>query len=132
MLPMALLIGPASCRKMSHNDGLDGQWQITSIEDKETGTVEAVSEQLYYCINLHVIQLTTYGGTLYSGNLHYDKIRQELTFDFPYQADQIAQGDNPLVRFGIHTNPVTFRVVEKTSKRLVLSSPETVITFRRF
>lgn len=120
------------CRKMSHNGNLDGQWQILSIEDRKSGSINVLSDQRYYCINLHVIQLTTYGGIKYSGNFHYDKDKEEITFDFPYQAAQISQGNNPLIPFGIYTNPVTFKIIESSSKELILSSPESIVTFRKF
>ncbi|MDE6717972.1 MAG: lipocalin-like domain-containing protein [Muribaculaceae bacterium] len=119
----------SSCRVASHNGKLDGQWQIMSIEETATGLSAAPETRSYLCFYLHILQ--AYGPTYrLTANMTYDKEEEVLTADFPY----ISQGDvdKNLKPYGICSNPVTIEVVKADSKELVLRTPETVITCRRF
>ena len=50
--------------------------------------------------------------------------------DFPYS--QSESGAAALRQYGIYTNPVVFEVLKADRKQLVLRTPETVITCRRY
>ncbi|MDE5806768.1 MAG: lipocalin-like domain-containing protein [Muribaculaceae bacterium] len=127
-LSLTALIGISSCRKVSHNGKLDGQWQIMTIEETATGSVSEPSQREYICINLHVIQLT--GPSRLTGNMTYDKKGETLSCDFPYvKADEV---DRLLGQYGIYANPVTLDVVKVDGKSLVLRSDRSLITCRRF
>ena len=115
----------ASCRKVSHNGKLDGQWQVVTIENPSTGESVAPYPKLYYCFNLHVVQLTGVGSA--AGNLRYDKGEGNITLDFPY-----ASNTEGLSNFGINSNPITFHIEHLSGKKLVLRSPESIVTCRRF
>lgn len=136
LICMAMMIMlPVGCRKAPINGKLDAQWQIMSIENKKTGEVETPANRRYIDFGLHVVNLrsvtsTDGPGAVYSGNLSYDKGASTVAMDFPYN----KEGDsfNNLGKWGIFTNPVKFDIVRLDSKQLVLSSPESVITCRRF
>lgn len=124
----------SSCRKMSHNGKLDGQWQIQSVENTETGEVTSPYPKHYYCLNLHVVNLkiTDLSATI-SGNMQYDKDASTVTMDFrsfPYSTEEA--NDRALGEFGVYENPVTFDIIELNDKEMVLKSPQSVVRMRRF
>lgn len=132
---VAILSVFAGCRKAPINGKLDGQWQIMHIENTEDGTNVTSKYRSYIDINLHVVNLHNVtsdekGGILIGGNLRYDKGASKLTLDFPYN----TEGENLtlLQQWGIYTNPVTFDIVKLDGKQLILKSPETIVTCRRF
>lgn len=118
------------CRKAPINGKLDGQWQIMNIELTADGSDASPAIRSYIDINLHVVNLRNIHQSLIAGSLNYDKDASWLTLDFPYN----AEGDAllRLREWGIYQTPVTFDIVKLDSKQLVLRSPETIITCRRF
>ncbi len=120
----------SSCRKMSHNGKLDGFWQIQSIESifSELQPVDPSSHR-FICINLHVVNLDE-RGVQRTGNLHYDKEEGKVTMDFPYV--NLTNDPNALAKWGIYENPVVCTIVKVDSKQLILQTPQTTITCRRF
>lgn len=123
-----LLLG--ACRKAPINGKLDGQWQIMNIELTADGSDATPSVRSYIDINLHVVNLRNINQNLVAGNLSYDKDASKLTLDFPYN----TEGDALLFlrEWGIYQTPVTLDIVKLDGKQLVLRSPETIITCRRF
>lgn len=126
------------CNKMPINGKLDGNWQIMQIElPAEDGTYVATVPELrrYFNISLHVFQMryVTAGespGRAESGNLSYDKKEGRFTVDFPYNTD--AGGMKWLEPYGVYSNPVTFEILRLDSKNLVVRTPESIITCRRY
>lgn len=120
-----------SCRKHSPNGQLDGQWQIQTVEYKTTGDVSSPYPKHYICLNLHVVNLTyTDGKVMISGNMHYDKDAATVAFDFP--SSEFNKNNADPESFGFMAPQVTFKVVALDSKKLVMESPETVVTCRRY
>ena len=119
-----------ACRKAPINGKLDGQWQIMSIELTADGSAANPKLRSYIDINLHVVNLRNTANNLVAGNLSYDKDNSRLTLDFPYNTG----GDAFLLlrEWGIYQTPVTLDIIKLDSKQLVLRSPETIITCRRF
>lgn len=135
ILPLILLTVVAgsfqSCRKRSPNGQLDGQWQIQTVEYKTTGEISSPYPKHYICLNLHVVNLTiTDSKKMVSGNMHYDKETATIAFDFP--DSEYKKPNAEPQSFGFMTPQVTFKVVELNGKKLVIESPETVVTCRRF
>ena len=116
----------ACCGKASHNGHVDGNWEIMSIENRQDGTV-TVPDQHFIALYLHVVNLFPNG---ISGNMHYSKHEQKISMDFPYSESE--SGAAALRLYGIYTNPVVFEVLKADRKQLVLRTPETVITCRRY
>lgn len=112
------------CRKAYINGDLDGQWQVMSIEYQD-GTLVS-PERTYYRINLHTMQLFAVGYGQQTANMTYDRDEASIYCDFP-RSDVKA-----LSRYGISSNPVNFKILEMTSKKLVLSTDGTVISCRKF
>lgn len=126
-------IGATGCRRTSHNGKIDGFWQLRSLEYTQTGQVVDKSESdLYFCINLELMQLR-YGKEVATGVMDYDKSAHRLGVDF--RAFGLLEEHNQtdyLAAFGVMENPVVFEVVKAGSHTLVLKTPETIITCRRF
>jgi len=124
-----------SCRKVSHNGDLDGQWQMMSIEAAD-GSVRTVSG-IYYNFMLHTAQLrSNKSSTPRTANLTYDK-NKSLLLEFPMNtADDFdnyglssadfSDADEKGVR-------IKFIVSHITSHDLILTTPTaTILTFRKF
>lgn len=129
---VALFCG-ISCNKASHNGKLDGQWQVMSVEDIASGNVTTPQEPGYFCIYLHIFQLSIIspeGSSRISANMTYDKNGSTLYCDFPYVADKDVE--SLLGPYGIQSNPITFDITKLDGKSLVLRSDKTLITCRRF
>lgn len=121
-----LILCLGGCRKAPINGKLDGQWQIMSVETPDT--VYTPAERVYICFNLHVVNLTNLHNDVYAGNLSYSDGR--IAMDFPYQEHPSQM--KVLNRWGIYANPVVFDVAELTGSRLLMVSPQSTITLRRF
>lgn len=128
VLSLAALVGLTSCRKVSHNGKLDGQWQIRSIENTETGVETSPDPELYICIDLHILQLT--GGPRLTANMTYDKDAETISCDFPYVKDEDVE--TQLGAYGIFSNPVKMDIVKLDGKSLVIRTDKSIITCRRF
>lgn len=130
LLAVVAIFISTGCRRASHNGFIDGNWRVSEIYVNSDGHTE-YPEDRFICINLELIQLRykdlyNYGNL--TGEIHYDKKQAKLTADF--------LGDQGVVSytkyFGIYSNPVTMDVERINSDKMVLRTPETVITCRRF
>lgn len=118
----------SSCNKVSHNGALDGQWQIMTIENLNTGEVVTPAKGEYICINLHVLQLR--GIQLLSANMSYDKNAAVIDAQFPYVTPENVSSQ--LGVYGIYSNPVRMDIIKLSHKELVLKTDQTLITCRKF
>lgn len=128
LLSITLLLGATGCRKVSHNGKIDGNWQILTIENTETGTVAAPSSREYIAIQLHIMQLT--GPSRLTANMTYDKSGKKITCDFPYVKQENVEKE--LGVYGFFSNPVSMDVVKVDGTQLILRTDRTLITCRRF
>lgn len=131
VISVLFIICASGCRKASHNGKLDGQWQIMKIENLETSEEKVPEGRRYICLNLHVVQLEGMDVSKQAvGNMAYDKDAGIINWDFPYN----TAGDDlkRLEKWGIYTNPVEIKVLKVDGSALVLRTPETIITCRRF
>lgn len=114
------------CQKSPINGDLDGQWQVMQVEPQPPIVFE---QRMYYCISLHVCQLSIYDeGVLATGNLNYSG--DTLTLDFRDFGTE--HKDDLLRQFGINENPIVFKVEFPDKNKLILRSDDTVVTLRRF
>ena len=135
VIAVLLMTAFGSCRKAPINGKLDGQWQIKSVEWLEDGSDISPLLRSYIDINLHVMQLRNVSmsesaGSVYSGNMVYDKSASTITVHFPYNLE-----GTPLLAlqaWGIYTNPVTFEIIKLDGKQLILKTPQTLVTCRRY
>lgn len=133
---LILSIFTTSCRKVSHNGDLDGQWQMQTIETTD-GNVKA-AKGVYYNFMLHTAQMQSSNSGTRTANLVYDK-GKSILMHFPMNEatqflgfgltpdDFTAAPDNEK---GVILQ-LTIRTIN--SKTLVLVTPtSTILTFRKF
>ena len=133
VLPLILgilyLMGLSSCQKSPINGNLDGQWHVMSVEPDAPDIL--LTNNLYYCFNLHICQLTGYAyGAVATGNMAYDQDRNLLEISFPKISTprEVAI----LKQYGIYENPVTFTIEHLDKKSLIMRDGDTVVTLRKF
>lgn len=133
LLVSLVTIIATSCRKVSHNGDLDGQWQMQSIE-YDDGT-HLSGSGIYYNFMLHTAQLQSSAGGIRTGNMIYDK-NKSIFIEFP--TNKATQFDN----FGLCTADfktatkgveITFNIRKITRKEMVLTTPSgRILNFRKY
>lgn len=126
-----ILLG--SCAKGDQNGDLDGMWQMTQWRDKATGdTIKTQQDGIFYCVQLNLIKIQE-GGV---GNYHYlayfrqtsDSLILGKTVKWPAETDA---EENELAQYGVPANK-RFHIEALTDKNLVLSSEQSILTFRKY
>lgn len=118
----------SSCRRAS-NRYIDGYWRIKTVELKEDGTT-FTPENKFIRIYLELMQLATEaenGKNSFTGIMSYDKKARTIGVEFPYESTASS-----LNQFGVYENPVTFTILKASGGKLVLETPESIITCQRF
>jgi hypothetical protein len=112
----------SSCQKEPINGKLDGMWQLMKIEYKDKPSV--VPDQLYYCIQLHMVQLwgVNYcngsGTFAHSGDSVHIVIRQRKISD--------------VAVYGMNDTIQHFAIEQLSSQKMVLQSSYASLSFRKF
>lgn len=127
IIPIMLMPLLFSCAHYHNINGhLDGQWQFMSI-DLPDGTQETPAS-VYYCIQMHTMNLTSPGHGVATANMVYDKENGTLNLEFPYDGNLSFGGlpDAPCT--------VTFDILDLNKQHLVMSlKPDgKIFTFRKF
>ena len=120
LLIFIFLIGITSCQKASINGDLDGMWQLMKIEKKDKPA--EVPGQLYYCIQLHMVQLQGAAGC--SGT-------------FSHKGDSIylvirGSNKNSVAVYGMNDTIQSFGIEDLSSEKMILKSAYARLQFRKF
>lgn len=122
-----------SCRKVSHNGDLDGQWQMQSI-GFDDGTSLSGSG-IYYNFMLHTAQLQSSAGGIRTGNMIYEKDKS-IFIEFPsntaWQFDNfgLCSDDFKSATKGVE---IIFIIRKITRKEMVLTTPSgRILNFRKY
>jgi len=120
LLLLFFLTSITSCQKASINGDLDGMWQLMKIEYKNKPT--EIPGQLYYCIQLHMVQLQ--GATGCSGT-------------FSHQADSIyivirQRKKEHVAAYGMNDTIQSFGIEDLSSDKMTLNSSYARLQFRKF
>lgn len=127
-----IILTMASCRKVSHNGDLDGQWQLqtVSLADGSSMSVRGI----YYDFMLHTAQMRG-GGPVCTGNMVYDK-KKSIFIEFPVnKASQFNRYGLCAADFTEADKGVTilFTVRRITSKEMTLvTSSGRILDFKKF
>jgi hypothetical protein len=120
LLIFIFLIGITSCQKASINGDLDGMWQLMKIEKKDKPT--EVLGQLYYCIQLHMVQLqgaaTCHGTFSHKGDSIYLVIR--------------GSNKSEVAAYGMNDTIQSFGIENLSSEKMILNSSYARLQFRKF
>lgn len=134
-------LAASSCRELSQDGDLAGQWQILTIEHPD-GTVTNPEGHNYYCFYRNVCQLTNTNTTRITANMVYNESGATITLDFPYESianlkpwgiTQAGSALTPDVAPDPDTKTITLKINHLTSSRLTMTAPGgNVITCRKY
>lgn len=119
ILLMATWLLP-SCDKTPINGDMDGMWQLMMIQYKDLS--EKQPEQLYYCIQLHMVQLQ--GAAFCSGTFQHtgDSIQMVIR----------QQNIDAVSAYGMNDTIQKFYIEQLSSQKMVLKSSFARLSFRKF
>lgn len=120
LLIFIVLVSITSCQKASINGDLDGMWQLMKIEKKDKPA--EVPNQLYYCIQLHMVQLQ--GATMCHGIFSHKGDSIYLVIRGRYK--------NAVVAYGMNDTIQSFKIENINSEKMMLKSSYSRLSFRRF
>lgn len=125
-----------SCDKIPENGDLDGNWQLLTIEEHNSGEVVSVKEQkVFWAVQLKLI---AYKGAdnsylsrfVYDGDslFLYNFYRHTRYEDYLLTDSSTTE----LEKLGIHGISGRFAVESLDKKRMVLNSNDSRLVFRKF
>ena len=130
-----------SCESYLIHGDLDGFWQVTNIENKETETITDCNGDIYYSFQRELV-LVTY----ILPNRPKGQIKENYIAYFTHQGDSITMTDfriyldknakqaplSSLEKFGLYTTYNTFHIDKLDKNSLILDSNKTRITLRKY
>lgn len=131
LLLLPLLTG--SCDKMDCNGQLDGNWQLTRWEDRNSGSIMADNYTgIYYCVKLNLIKISYLQGDKRTFLTRFSHRNDSLFIGEVYMApfDEIVSCDS-LAECGVEPDG-KFRIEVLNSTRMILSNPRSILTFRKY
>lgn len=135
LICMTVLI--VSCdNKRDVNGDLGGMWQLLKWENKE-GTVKTKEDKIYYCIQLNLIKFEDMSeiGSGFYGYFHHSSdsliIYRIVENGNPSHPSDTLVSLEKLGKFGV-PNDGRFHIDLLTSKNLILSNSNRVLTFRKY
>ena len=140
LLTFLTIIMASSCESYLIHDDLDGFWQVSSIENKETGDIIYCKGDTYYSFQRELVLLSCVSPTAPQGQMKENYIAY-----FTHENDSIYMTDfriylnrsgkqaplSKLEKFGLYDTYNSFCVEELTSKSLILNSPKARIILRK-
>jgi hypothetical protein len=140
MLLLALMT-ISSCESYQIHGDLDGFWQVSSIENKETGNITYCNGDTYYSFQRELVLVSYILPHRPVGQMKENHIAH-----FAYENDSIYMTDfriyldregkqtplSELEKFGLYELYNTFAVEELNSSSLVLSSEKTRISLKKY
>ena len=134
-LLLLLTLVLAACDKTDVNGDLDGNWQLTSWVDRQSGDTVATNHnrRIYYTVKYDILQtrdLDKGYDTFHLSYFHYtrDSLFIDRTFHRPFDTEEPIDS---LARYGCTTDG-KFAIKTLTGKRLVLSNDQSELTFRKY
>lgn len=129
-----------SCDKLPVNGHLDGMWQLQTIEYANGKSHTPIST--YYNIQLQLIKLTQIHNSgsaerridNYLGRFKHTQ-DSLIVYDLRkwiYREEETPATPEQLAPFGIEGTSGHFGIEELTSDKMILRSPGTLLTFRKF
>jgi len=112
----------SSCQKEPINGKLDGMWQLMKIEYKDKPTV--MPDQLYYCIQLHMVQLNGVNKSGGSGTFAHSGDSIHIVIRERQISDVAPYGMNDTIQH--------FYIEQLSSQKMTLRSSYASLQFRKF
>ena len=140
---LSLILLFASCEKNARYSPFDGFWQVTSVDDKATGTTTSPEGRLYISFDCELAKLSYLTEDHNTGFLGYeyigsfvqqgDSLRFSTFYVYHYtnpQETTPAPAEH-LAAFGIHSQPASF-ALRMTKKDMTLENEDTRLTLRKY
>lgn len=140
ILILLTVISTSSCESYHIHGDLDGFWQVSSIENKETGEIAQCNGDLYYSFQRELVLIS-----YVSPNAPTGLMKENYIAYFTHENDSIYMTDfriyldrsgkqaplSKLEKFGLYDTYNSFCVEELTSKSLILNSQKARILLRK-
>lgn len=140
-LALVIIILISSCESYQIHGDLDGFWQVSTIENKETGDITYCNGDTYYSFQRELVLVSYILPHRPVGQMKENHIAH-----FAYENDSIYMTDfriyldregkqtplSELEKFGLYELYNTFAVEELNSGSLVLSSEKTRISLKKY
>lgn len=140
-LALLIIILISSCESYQIHGDLDGFWQVSTIENKETGAITYCNGDTYYSFQRDLVLIS-----YVSPNIPTGQMKENYVAYFSHENDSIYMTDfrrsyvdkdepvtlSKLEKFGLYDTFNNFQV-EKLNKRiLILNSNKTRITLQKY
>ena len=127
----------AGCKlENSHNGKLDGYWKLRTIDHLLTDeTVDLSEESIFWAVQKDLLVVRNNSGEEFV--FHFSKTDKELIVHDAHKSDK-NNGDpkledlSVLEKYGIFSDPMTYKIDHLTSRVMVLSTDEIRLTFKKF
>ena len=140
-LALVIIILISSCESYQIHGDLDGFWQVSTIENKETGDIIHCNGDTYYSFQRELV-LVSYA----SPEIPTGQSKENYIAYFTHENDSIYMTDfriyfdrngkqaplSELEKFGLYELYNSFAVEELNSSSLVLSSEKTRISLKKY
>lgn len=140
MLLLALMT-ISSCESYLIHDDLDGFWQVSSIENKETGDIIYCKGDTYYSFQRNLVLIS-----YVSPNIPTGQMKENYIAHFTYENDSIHMTDfriyldrngkqtplSELAKFGLYETFNKFGIEKLNDKSMILSSKRVRIMFKKY
>ena len=140
-LALLIIVLISSCESYQIHGGLDGFWQVSTIEKKETGDIIHCNGDTYYSFQRELV-LVSYA----SPEIPTGQSKENYIAYFTHENDSIYMTDfriyfdrngkqaplSELEKFGLYELYNAFAVEELNSSSLVLSSEKTRISLKKY
>ena len=140
-LALLIIVLISSCESYQIHGDLDGFWQVSTIENKETGDIIHCNGDTYYSFQRELV-LVSYA----SPEIPTGQSKENYIAYFTHENDSIYMTDfriyfdrngkqaplSELEKFGLYELYNAFAVEELNSSSLVLSSEKTRISLKKY
>ena len=140
-LALLIIVLISSCESYQIHGDLDGFWQVSTIEKKETGDIIHCNGNTYYSFQRELV-LVSYA----SPEIPAGQMKENYVAYFNHENDSIYMTDfriyldrngkqaqlSELEKFGLYELYNSFAVEELNSSSLVLSSEKTRISLKKY
>ena len=140
-LALLIIVLISSCESYQIHGDLDGFWQVSTIEKKETGDIIHCNGDTYYSFQRELV-LVSYA----SPEIPTGQSKENYIAYFTHENDSIYMSDfriyfdrngkqaplSELEKFGLYELYNAFAVEELNSSSLVLSSEKTRISLKKY
>ena len=140
-LALIIIILISSCESYQIHGDLDGFWQVSTIENKETGDITYCNGDTYYSFQRELVLLSYVSPTLPQGQMKENYIAY-----FTHKNDSIYMTDfriyldrngkqaplSELEKFGLYELYNAFGIEELNNSSMVLTSDKARISLKKY